>query len=143
LLSDSDTLWLRSRWYDRPGTVGFPILTQASNDLRNQCLYPLQTLKRQVETQASIAHINQAQQSAMEAAEEAFDRIEAASTPKKKPVIGETDPPVYVKKRRIVQAARLAPTGYLETQADVDAYLDRLRQALESAINNNERVEVR
>ena len=36
---------------------------QASNELRNQCLYPLQTLKRQVEAQTSIAHINQAQQS--------------------------------------------------------------------------------
>ena len=44
---------------------------QASADLRNQCLHPLQTLKRQVETQTSIAHINQAQQSAVEAADEA------------------------------------------------------------------------
>jgi hypothetical protein len=33
----------------------------ASSDLRNQCLYPLQSLKRQVEKQDSIAHINQAQ----------------------------------------------------------------------------------
>ena len=116
---------------------------QASADLRNQCLLPLQTLKRQVETQASIAHINQAQQSASEAVDEAFDKIEAASKLREKPEVGETKPPVYVKKRRVVQAAQLAPKGFLETQADVDDYLTKLRQALESAIDNNERVEIR
>jgi hypothetical protein len=116
---------------------------QASADLRNQCLYSLQTLKRQVEKQASIAHINQAQQSAIEAADDAFDKIEAASKLKKKPEVGESEPPVYVKKRRVVQAARLAPKGFLETQTDVDNYLNKLRHALESAINNDERVEIR
>ena len=116
---------------------------QASKDLRNRCLYPLQTLKRQIEKQASIAHINQAQQNAIEVADEAFDKIEAASKPKETPGVGEKKPPVYVKKRRVVQAARLAPRGFLETQIDVDDYLDKLRQALESAINNDERVEIR
>ncbi len=113
---------------------------KASNDLRNDCLYPLQTLKRQVENQTSIAHINQAQQSAVEAEDEAIDKIEAASKEKH---IGEKEPPVYVKKPRIVQAARLAPHALLETQADIEAYLTQLRQALESAINSNERVEIR
>ncbi|MFZ1537743.1 MAG: hypothetical protein WAT23_10230, partial [Chromatiaceae bacterium] len=140
---------------------------QASSDLSNQCLYPLQTLRRQVETQASIAHINQALQGTIDAADQAFDKIEAASKPKPTPVpqpgkaplptsaippaahptqnerTGEPTPPVYVKKRRIVQAARLAPEGFLETQADIDAYLGKLRQALESAIANDERVEIR
>jgi hypothetical protein len=140
---------------------------QASNDLSNQCLYPLQTLRRQVETQASIAHINQALQGAIDAADQAFDKIETASKPQPAPVpqpgktplpasgvpptahpnpnerAGEPAPPVYVKKRRIVQAAQLAPDGFLETQADVDAYLGKLRRALESAIANDERVEIR
>jgi len=79
----------------------------------------------------------------LEAADEAFDKIEAASKPKKTPGVGETEPPVYVKKRRVVHASKLAPKGFLETQADVDDYLNRLRQALESAINNDERVEIR
>ena len=51
--------------------------------------------------------------------------------------------PVYVKKRRIVQAAQLAPKGFLETQADIDDYLNKLRQALESAIKTTKRVEIR
>lgn len=42
-----------------------------------------------------------------------------------------------------MQAAALAPKGFLETQAGVDEYLNKLRDALESAINNNERVEIR
>ena len=132
----------------------------AAKDLSNQCLYPLQTLKGQVDKQDSIAHINQALQDAIDAADEAFEKIEAAS--KSKPVtppipphpgpqggggkaggIDEPQPPVYVKKRRIVRAAQLAPDGYLETQAEVDAYLDKLRRALELAINSNERVEIR
>jgi hypothetical protein len=113
---------------------------QASNELRNQCLYPLQTLKRQIEAQTSIAHINQAQQSAVGAADEAIDKMEAASKEKD---IGEKKPPVYVKKRRIVQAARLAPKALLETQADVDGYLERRRHALEAAIGAGERIEIR
>ncbi len=116
---------------------------QASNDLRNPCLYPLQTLRRQVEAQTSIAHINQAQQSAVEAADEAIDKIEAATKERAEKDIGEKKPPVYVKKRRIIQAARLAPKAPLETQADVDGYLERLRQALEAAISAGERIEIR
>jgi len=83
------------------------------------------------------------QQSAEEVADEAIDKIEAASKPRKQPEIGDKEPPVCVKKRRIVQAARLAPAGFLQTQADIDAYLDKLRSLLESAIANDERVEIR
>jgi hypothetical protein len=115
----------------------------ASADLRNLCLLPLQNLRRQVEEQPSIAHINQAQQSATEAADEAFERIEVAVKPKEQPKVGDKERPTYVKKRRIVQPARLAPAGFLETQADVDSYLSTLREELESAIRNEERIEIR
>ena len=51
---------------------------------------------------------------------------------------------VYVKKRRIVQGGRgWRPRALLETQEDVDAYLGKLRQALEAAIKAGERVEIR
>ena len=116
---------------------------QASDDLRHPGLYPLQTLRRQVEAQTSIAHINQAQQSAEEAADEAIDKIEAATKARAEKDIAEKQPPVYVKKRRIIQAARLAPKALLETQADVDGYLERLRRELEAAIGAGERVEIR
>ncbi len=116
---------------------------KAAAELRNRCLYPLQSLKRQIDTQTSIAHINQAQQIAVDAADEAFDKIAAAAKEKETPATIKIAHPVYLKKRRIVQAARLAPTGFIATQADIDDYLNRLRQELEAAINNNERVEIR
>ena len=58
---------------------------KASTDLRNQCLHPLQTLKRQVETQTSIAHVDQAGQAAVDAADDAFAKIEATASQKKAP----------------------------------------------------------
>ena len=125
------------------GVVAELDVAKASADLRNQCLHPLQDLKRQVRHQTSIAHINQAQQTAVEAADRAIDRIEAASKPAESPGIGDKEPPVYVKKRRIVRASQLAAQGFLETQADIDAFLAKLRQALESAIAADERVEIR
>ena len=119
---------------------------KAATDLRNACLHPLQSLKRQVETQASIAHIDQAGQAAVEAADEAFAKIEAAASQKKRTgtgTVGDKDEQVYVKPRRVVKVAALAPPGYLETQSDVDGYLDRLRKALEHAIRAGERIEIR
>lgn len=116
---------------------------KAAADLRNQCLQPLQSLRRQVETQPSIAHIDQARQTAIEATDVAFEKIEAASRQQDKGGLGEKPPPIYVKKGRVVEAARLAPKSFLETQADVDDYLNKLREELESAIKNNERIEIR
>lgn len=117
---------------------------KASNDLRNQCLQPLQSLKRQVEAQSSIAHIDQARVTAVDAADDAFQKIEAASTATVTPGVGDDDPPKpYVKPRRIVKAAGLAPKGLLETRDDIDAYLTTLRQTLEKAIAAGERVEIR
>lgn len=115
---------------------------KASSDLRNQCLHPLQSLKRQVESQSSIAHIDQAPNAAVEMADEAFRKIEAAAEQAPKRGVGDDTPKPYVK-RRVVKAAALAPKALLETEEDVDAYLSKLRQALESAINSNERVEIR
>ncbi len=116
---------------------------QASHELRNQCLHPLQSLKRQVEAQSSIAHIDQAAQRAEDLADDAFAKIEAAAKPKTTTPVGDGPDKPYVKPRRVVRAATLAPKGFLETQADVDAYLGTLRQTLETAIGNNERIEIR
>ena len=48
-----------------------------------------------------------------------------------------------MKPRRVIQAAALTPKPYLENQGDVDAYLDKLRTALEKAIADGDRIEVR
>jgi hypothetical protein len=116
----------------------------ASSDLRNQSLQPLQTLKRQVEAQSSIAHIDQARIAAVDTADEAFQKIEGAAKPTVTPGIGDDDPPpAYVKPRRVVKPAGLAPKALLETKEDIDAFLAKLRHALENAIDAGERVEIR
>ena len=48
-----------------------------------------------------------------------------------------------VKKQRIVKPADIVKTTYLETPDDVNDFLDALRQELEKAIANNERIQIR
>ncbi len=52
-------------------------------------------------------------------------------------------PAAPVKKRRVVDAQLLAGSGYIETQADIESFLAKLRQELEQAIADNQRVEIR
>jgi hypothetical protein len=52
-------------------------------------------------------------------------------------------PVVPVKKRRVIDAQMLAGSGYIETQADIDNFLAKLRKELEQAIADNHRVEIR
>ena len=52
-------------------------------------------------------------------------------------------PVLPVKRRRVVDAQLLAGSGYIETQADIDNFLAKLRKELEQAIADNQRVEIR
>ena len=101
----------------------------------------MQTLRSQVEKQASIAHIFQAQEEAREEVDAALVRIEEAV--KKTQVRKQGSDKPYVKKRRVIKVAPLSTKSYLETQADVDEFLNKLRQELEAAIKADERVEIR
>jgi hypothetical protein len=75
--------------------------------------------------------------------QQSFQQVmEAAAEQAPKPGVNDDKPKPYVK-RRVVKASALAPKALLETQEDVDAYLNKLRQALECAINSNECVEIR
>ena len=57
--------------------------------------------------------------------------------------IGQGSPPPVVKKQRIVKPADIVKTTYLETSDDVNGFLDALRQELEKALANNERIQIR
>jgi hypothetical protein len=48
-----------------------------------------------------------------------------------------------VKKQKVVRPADLAAQAYLQTQDDVNAFLTALRQELEKAIANDERIQIR
>jgi hypothetical protein len=77
----------------------------------------------------------------------AIERIEAFAqkqAEQKKPTAtgtGTVAPPV--KKHRVVKPSELVTAAYLETADDVTAFLAALRQELEKAIANNERVQIR
>ena len=97
---------------------------------------------------ASIAHIVQARQTAEAAFDHALTAIEQAQTPPPKPPGGGgTTPPVpptpKVKKRRIVEAKAAWSGTFIESQADVDAFLEALREELEAAIEADERVQIK
>ena len=48
-----------------------------------------------------------------------------------------------VRPRRVISPVKLVKLPYLETQIDVDAFLDDLRRELANALAKNERIEIR
>ena len=48
-----------------------------------------------------------------------------------------------IRPRRVVSPVKLVKSPYLESQADVDAFLDDLRTELTDALARNERIEIR
>ena len=116
---------------------------KADEKLRAACLGPLQKLRLQVENQESLAHITQAEQEADRALENALSRIEDA-TRKAEPQPGGRDivvaPP---RPRRVIRPAELMRISFLETQDDVEGFLDALRNQLSDAIAKGERIQIR
>ncbi len=118
--------------------------------LRAACLKPLEALREQVQKEESLAHITQAEVEAVKEFDAAVGRIEdflRKLDEQKKPTDDGSDkvspqPPV-VKKQRIVKPADIVKTTYLETPDDVNGFLDALRQELDKAIANNERIQIR
>jgi hypothetical protein len=116
--------------------------------LRAACLKPLETLRQRVEQEESIAHITQAEGEAVNVFDAGIARIEEfvrkqAEKPVPKGGGTATKPAVLVKKQRVIKPAEMVKTTYLETQDDVDGFLDALRRELEKALASNERIQIR
>jgi hypothetical protein len=104
-------------------------------------------MKSRVQTEESLAHITQAETEALKESDAAVTHIEefvkkAAEEPPE-PGIGSQQPKPVLKTKRVVEPAKLMTATYLETKDDVDHFLDALRQQLEQAIDNDERIEIR
>lgn len=113
------------------------------DSLRSACLPPLEQLRSNVESQKSLAHITQAEQEAIRLYDAAEARIqEFADKARAADGDGGTET-VTVKKRRVIRPAELAGTTYLESPEDVEAFVEKLRKALEEAVAQNERIEIR
>ncbi|MER2266807.1 BREX system P-loop protein BrxC [Methylobacterium oxalidis] len=136
---------------------------KADSSLRNRVLHPLQLLRNGIETQTSIAHLFQLQEDARDAADEAHNFIasevehRAREQEKKRPVLvagggrplGDPDadpapPAPPPKKIKVVRFADLGSLGgYIESVAEVDAFIERLRRTLTEAVAKNERISIR
>ena len=112
--------------------------------LRATCMKPLEGLKGAVLSEESLAHITQIEAEALKEFDIATSRIEesvrrAIEQSKEK----EEQPKPALKKKRVVEPAKLVTSSYLETQADVEAFLKTLRSELEQALTKDERIEIR
>ena len=112
--------------------------------LQQACLAPLERLLAQVQTQVSIAHIAQAEAEALAEFDAAIKRIEdSLAKQPDDPTPGGDPPKPTVKPQRIIRPSELTTQTYLETSADVDAFLASLKQQLEEAIARSERIQIR
>ena len=116
----------------------------ASDSLRKQCITELASLLVAAGKATSIAHIAEAQNAAGDAYDRAWSAMEEAQAV---PVVvpGKPAPPPQpaIKKRRVVEPKALWPEGFLETPSDVEAFLGKLRAALQAAIDAGERVQIK
>ena len=109
-------------------------LFNADYDLRNKALKPLQDIKKQIQEEDSIPAMSYLVESAEEALEDALELIE---TSKKK-----KDDKIPTKPVKYVQPAKVSTKNYLETETDVDEFLEALKKELKSALLENVRIRI-
>jgi DNA repair exonuclease SbcCD ATPase subunit len=120
-------------------------------DTSNKALRLLQDLKTRIASQTSIAQILYLQGQGGDAMDDAIAIIEAAAAAKPSPHVaapGDTAKPIttgqpgvpgsvlapVAKTTKVIRAADLSSKTYLETEADVDAYVAKLKAELVAAI---------
>lgn len=111
----------------------------ADDDLRNSCLAPLTKIKIGLDSQHSVAHLEYAKEQAEQAKDSAFEKI-VQYLESDEPGV---EPPAVKVPTKLVVSKLLEANQYLETTEDVEAFLKSLREALEEAIANEQRVEIR
>jgi hypothetical protein len=128
----------------------------ASPDLCNKALLALQKLKAHVAGLSSIPNILYQQEQAGTRLDEAMELIERASQMPARPATvakevgadknatalttgARNAPP---KPTKVIRAAELSPSIYLETQAEVEAYVDRLKTELLDTIQSGKRARI-
>jgi hypothetical protein len=126
-------------------------LTQihASAELRNKTLYPLQQLKLKIAGLTSIPQIRYLAEQASTLLDEAMDKI--AASQKQLPVGGKEPGTTTISKPshhtapkpvKVVNAQALSSKTYLETEAEVDAYLAKLRQELVAILQEGKKARI-
>jgi len=130
-------------------------------DLSNRLLMPLQQIKKQIADESSVAQIYMLQtQLAEEKMDDGLDQLHQAmkienEQQKKHAAAGKSDQTDERKHQAVAEPKPVAdvsasallgkvqPGLYLESQQDVDNYLDALRTELERLIQQNRRIRIR
>lgn len=117
---------------------------EADEALRVLCLRPMEAVLEQIGGQNSLAHLAQAEIEAVRLKDEALARIERYLTERAaaKAAADEVRE-VTFKPPRVIRAADLAKGTYLESDDEVEAFLERLRQIMKEALARSERIEIR
>jgi hypothetical protein len=117
---------------------------KADAALRASCLSPVQKLAEQVRQTESLAHMAQAEGEALRLFDRAVDQITDWLEQRQQQHIkgGEPQPPAP-KPIQFVKAVDLMSQAYIESDADIDAFLGRLRSVLAAALSENKRVQIR
>jgi len=108
----------------------------ADPDFSNKSLYPLQEIKKKILTEYSIPQIiTFCVSDAQELFEASLESIEDAFIPPK-------DPDQKPKPIKTIKPANLTQKAYLETVEDVDAFVNKVKDTLLEAVNNNIRIRI-
>ncbi len=133
----------------------------AQADLRNYALRQLQQYKLEIAEQTSIPQIHYLQEQSGTALDSAMDMIAAAVKEAAKPAtspmavkspgdsatvinIGGIQTPLTLapKPAKVVRAADFSSKSYLETETEIDEYLEKLRNELLAAIQSGQRARI-
>jgi hypothetical protein len=107
---------------------------KADANFRNEVLFPIQQIKKKIQAEFSIPEISYKVSETQELFEDAFIEIEDKF---RLPGGGEEK-----KQTRTVKPASYAKKLYLETEADVDEYVDSVKDALLDAVKKDIRVKI-
>lgn len=114
----------------------------ASADLRNQALKPLQDIKKQVQEESQIPNMHYQLNKAVDAVDTANELIEKSVEPTTTTVGTGVIPP-KAKPVKYVSATSLSTKTFLESEQDVNDYLEVLKKELMAAVNNSMRVRIK
>ena len=104
---------------------------------QNSILASLRRLRENTAAEKSVAHILQAENESLTLRDAALEKIAEQTAPKEDDAKPKYKPPRVVKPKEYMRGE------YLATRDDVEKFLEILRSELESALNNNEKIEIR
>lgn len=104
---------------------------KAGENLRGEILHPFQQVKKKIQAEYSIPEISYTTSETQDLFEDSLDKIE-----------NEFQPKVDPKKTRTVDPTSFVNKVYLETEADVNEYVDSVKDVLLDAVKNDIRVKI-